>query len=139
MRCILTLASTRHFAINGTTGGGGGRHPLCFSKLRVVALSGKDHRIYLDEYSRLVVRFLTPVMRGQRSNFLETGNFSTLNVHILKAISRIETKPSPSCSPFNSEKNDVLFWYLGRMLGMYSIPDGNTVTLTGKIARGQNG
>ena len=40
-------------------GGGGGRCDLpTLLKLRVVELSGKHSRIALDEYSRLLVRFL---------------------------------------------------------------------------------
>ena len=55
---VKTFAGTRHFAIlDGTRGGGG--NPLRVSKVSVVELSGKDHRIALDEYSRLVVHFLT--------------------------------------------------------------------------------
>ena len=38
--------------------GGGRCDPPRVSKLRVVKLSGKNRRIALDEYSRLVVRFL---------------------------------------------------------------------------------
>ena len=54
---MLTLAGTRHFAIlDGSRGGG---DPPGVSKLSVVELSGKDWQIALDEYSRLVVRFLT--------------------------------------------------------------------------------
>ena len=39
-------------------GGGVDATPPRVSKLRVVELSGKNQRIALDEYSRLVVRFL---------------------------------------------------------------------------------
>ena len=56
MRLLLTLAGTRHFAIpDGTRGDA---NPLGVSKVSVVGLSGKYQRIALDEYSRLVVRFL---------------------------------------------------------------------------------
>ena len=64
-------------------GGGDGATPHGVWKLGVVELSGKDHRIAFDEYSRLVVRFFDPrskidsVLGGQRSNFHEMGNFST--------------------------------------------------------------
>ena len=44
-------------------------------------------------------------------------------------------EPLPVCFPFNSEQNDVLFWYLDGILVMQSTPEGNDVTLTGKIAR----
>ena len=55
---MLTLAGTRHFAIlDGSRGGG--CDPPGVSKLSVVELSRKDWQIALDEYSRLVVRFLT--------------------------------------------------------------------------------
>ena len=54
----LTLAGPRHFAIlDGTRGVGATPASLGVSKLSVVELSGKDRRIALDEYSRLVVRF----------------------------------------------------------------------------------
>ena len=55
----LTLARTRHFAILDGTRGEGATPPLGVSKLSVVELSGKDRRIALDEYSRLVARFWT--------------------------------------------------------------------------------
>ena len=56
----LTLACTRHFAIlDGTSGRGVGAtlHPWRFQSKR--ELSGKDQRIALDEYSRLMVRIFT--------------------------------------------------------------------------------
>ena len=56
---MLTLAGTRHFPILDGSRGGGGCDPPGVSKLSVVELSGKDWQIALDEYSRLVVRFLT--------------------------------------------------------------------------------
>ena len=68
--------------------------------------------------------------------FPEIGNFSALQVNISKTITRIEMKPSRSCSSFNSEQNDILFWYLDQIFTMYSIPEGY-ITLTGKIAPGQ--
>ena len=77
-------------------------------------------------------------MKGQRSNFPEIGNFSNLQVRISKTIKRIDTIPSPSCSTsFNSEQNDVLFWYLDYIVVMYNILEGNNVPDIGKITRGQ--
>ena len=55
--CLLTLARIQCFATFGRTGGGGAT-PLGVSKRSVVELSGKDQRIALVEYSRLVVLFL---------------------------------------------------------------------------------
>ena len=55
----LTLAGTRHFAILDGTRGVGATPSLCVSKVSIVELSEKKHRIALEEYSRLVVRFLT--------------------------------------------------------------------------------
>ena len=137
----LTLTGTRHFAIHDGTRGGGGS-PWCFQSKRRRAYQ-RDKRIALDEYSRLIVRFLDstlkfdPVIRGQRSNFPEIGNFSDLQVYISKSIDYIETKPSSSCSTFNSEQDDILFWHIHQILMMYSIPEGSNVTLPGQIARGQ--
>ena len=45
----------------------------------------------------------------------------------------------PACSPFNSEQPDQLFRYIDRVFVMHGIPEGNNVTLTGKIERGQTG
>ena len=44
-------------------------------------------------------------------------------------------KLSASCSTFNFEQNDILFLHLDQIFIMYSIPEGNSVTLTKKIAR----
>ena len=57
----LTLAGTRHFAIlDGTTGVNGATPlPLGVSNVSIEELSGKNQWITLDEYSLLVVRFLT--------------------------------------------------------------------------------
>ena len=49
-----------------------------------------------------------PVMRGQRSNFPEIGNFSDLQVCVSKTINRIEKNLSASCSTFDSEQNDIV-------------------------------
>ena len=54
---MLTLARLPYFATFASAGGGG-CDPPGVSKLSVVELSGKNQRIALDEYSRLVVRFL---------------------------------------------------------------------------------
>ena len=51
-------------------------------------------------------------MTGQRSSFPKIGDFSNLQAHISKTIKHIEMKPSPLCSPFISEHNDILVWYL---------------------------
>ena len=66
-----------------------------------------------------------PVMRGQMSHFPEIGDFSDLQVNISKTVNRIEMKPSPSCSTFNSEQNDILFWHLDQIFIMHSIPERN--------------
>ena len=74
-------------------------------------------------------------------------HFLALQVHISKTFYCIKTKPSPECFQFHpeefisfarrSEQNDVLFRCLGRIVVMCSIPEGNYVTLTRKIARAQ--
>ena len=73
-------------------------------------------------------------MRGQSSDFREIGKFSNFQVHISNNVYRIETKPSPTCFKLNSELNDVLFRYIDQIFVMYIIPEGNNVTLIGKIA-----
>ena len=71
------------------------------------------------------------------SNFPKIGNFfSDLQVNISKIINRMEMKPSSSCSTFNSEQIDILLRHLDQIFMMYSTPEGNSVTITGKIARG---
>ena len=42
-------------------------------------------------------------------------------------------KSSPSYSTFNSEQNDILFSHLHQIFVMHSIPEGNNVTLNGKL------
>ena len=76
-------------------------------------------------------------MRDQRSNIPEIGDFSNLQVHISKTINCIETKTSPSCCTFNSEQNDVLFWYLNQTFVSIATLEGNNVNHTGKITQGQ--
>ena len=49
----------RAFLITRTVGGGVDTTPPAVSKLRVVELRGKDQWLGLDEYSRLLVCFLT--------------------------------------------------------------------------------
>ena len=78
-------------------------------------------------------------MSDERLNFPEIGNFSDLQVHISKVIYRIEMKPSQSYSSLNSEQNGILFWNPDKIFVMYSIPEGNNVTLTGKIVRSKLG
>ena len=96
----------------GQGGGGCNPPPLGISKRSVVELSGKDQRIALAEYSRLVVLFRSifdPVMAGQRSNFRKFYDFSTLRVYISKTIYRSGMGPSPACSPFNSAQSVMCF------------------------------
>ena len=120
--------------------GGGGCDPPGVSKLSVVELSGKNQRIALDEYSRLVVRFFgprsifDPVMRGQRSNFREIGNFSNYIYCISKTIDRSDIRFSPACSPFNSQQYSVSLQFLDGIYVTHSVPEGYSVTLIGKIA-----
>ena len=75
-----------------------------------------------------------PVMRGQRSNFREIDTFSTILNAISKTINCSDLELSPACSPFNSEENDVLLQFIDRICVTLSIPEGNSVTLIGKIA-----
>ena len=77
-------------------------------------------------------------MRGQSSDFREIGKFSNFQVHISNTVYRIETKPSPTWSKLNSELNDVLFRYIDQIYVMYIIPEGNNITLIGKIIIGKN-
>ena len=49
-----------------------------------------------------------PVMRGQRSNFSEIGNFSNSHAHISKTVNRSGVKLSPACCPFNCELDRIL-------------------------------
>ena len=42
-------------------------------------------------------------------------------------------KSSPSYSTSNSEQNDILFSHLRQIFVMHSIPEGNSVTLNGKL------
>ena len=105
----------------------GGCDPLGVSKRSVVELRGKDQRIALAEYSRLVVFFWSyfgpifhPVMAGQRSNCRKLQDFSTSRVRISNIIDRSGMRPSPACSPLNCAQNEV-FWcisgeYLGRIV-----------------------
>ena len=77
------------------------------------------------------------VTSRQRLNFREIDNLPNLQVFIWKIIYGVETEPSPTCSPLNSEQNDVLFRRLDRIFVMYNIPGGNNATLTGEIVQGQ--
>ena len=91
----------------------------------------------LSEYMRLVMSFYTrskcdPILRGHRSHFREIGISSRLQVNVSKTIYRSELKLSLSCSVFNSEQNDILCRYFGRIFVMLSIPEGNNVTLAEK-------
>ena len=56
----LILARARRFSLRGRAWGGGGVDATLHrvSKLNAVKFSRKNRRIALDEYSRLVVRFL---------------------------------------------------------------------------------
>ena len=86
-------------------GGEGGTNPPRLSELRVVEFSGKNQRIALEEYSRLVMRFvvlgqyLTQFWTGGGSKvkFREIGNFSILLRYISKTINRSD-KPPPPCT-----------------------------------------
>ena len=47
------------------------------------------------------------VKSGQRSNFRENRHFWDLHAHSGKSMCRSDLKPSPACSPFNSEQDRV--------------------------------
>ena len=47
------------------------------------------------------------VKSGQRSNFRENRHFLDLHAHSGKSMCRSDLKPSPACSPFNSEQYRV--------------------------------
>ena len=51
------------------------------------------------------------VRSGQRSNFRENWHFSDLHANSGVSMCRIDLKPSPACSPFNSEQDSVLLLY----------------------------
>ena len=85
----LIFAATSHFAIlDGTREGGGGlgATPFVFPNHESKS-SARKTRSTLDKHTRMVVFFYTkpifdPIMRCQRSNSCEIGNFSTLQVRI---------------------------------------------------------
>ena len=52
---------------------------------------------------------------------------------------RSDIELSPTGSPFNSEQNQVSLQFIDGIVVTHSIPEGNSVTLIGKIARGQTG
>ena len=56
-----------------------------------------------------------------------------------KTINRSRIKLSPACFPFNSEQNKVSLQFTDGIFATHSIPEGNSVTLIGKIARRQTG
>ena len=69
-----------------------------------------------------------PVLGGQRSDFREVCNFSTLLQYISKTINRSDIKLSPACSPFNAVQTSVsLHFFYGIFLAR-SVPEGNSVT-----------
>ena len=70
------------------------------------------------------------VMRGQRSNSREIGNFSDFHVHISGTINYNDMKPLPLYSPFDSEQVTCCFSVLIKYLGCMA---------SGKIARGHTG
>ena len=149
----LNLAGTHHFIILDGTRCGGGVPPSKQSAVELNAKKPSDCSRWAPSSSGAFFcpsSKINPVMRGQRSSFGGIGNLLILQVHISKTIYCIETKSSPACSRISiihpkevfcsarhSKQNDLLFRCLDRIFVMYSIPEGNTVTLTRKIARGQ--
>ena len=83
----------------------------CVSKLRVVQFSGKNRRIAVVEYSRLVGCFLVldqyfSQFLSHRPNFCKINNSSNLHQHLSKTISRSDLlRLSPECSSFKLKKN----------------------------------
>ena len=78
-----------------------------------------------------------PVMGGHGSNFSEIDNFSTL-MRLSKTINRSDIKISPACFSLNPEQNKVSLQFIDGIVTL-RIPEGNSVTLIGKIASGQTG
>ena len=83
----------------------------------VVELRERNQSMRLDEISRFHILFFGPrstfdlVRSGQRSNFSEKFHFLDLHAHSGVSMCRSELKPSPACSPFNSEQDRVLLLY----------------------------
>ena len=75
-----------------------------------------------------------PVIRGQRSNFRDIGNFSILHYRISKIINRIGIKLSLASSLFTFERKKVSLPFIDRMFVTHSVSKGNSVDLIGKIA-----
>ena len=113
-------------------------------KLMIVELSGKKQRIALDEYSRLVVRFLilgqnlTPFW-GSKVKFSRNQQFSTLCSYTSKTINRSDIKLSQACSPINSVQPYKSLLFLDGIFVSHIVPEVNSVTPIGKIAVGQTG
>ena len=51
----------------------------------------------------------------------------------------IDIKLLPACTPLNSEQDVVPLRFPGRIFMTYNIPEGSSVTLTGKNTEGQTG
>ena len=59
---------------------------------------------------------------GQRSNFREKWHFLSLHAHSGVSMCRSDLKPSPACSPFNSEQYKVLLLYPAAIFSIRSAP-----------------
>ena len=75
-----------------------------------------------------------PIMRDQMSSIRKIDNFSTLHEDISIPINRRDIKLSLACSPFNSEQNQEQLPLIDGIFMTHTIPEGNSVTLIGKIA-----
>ena len=84
--------------------------------------------IFNPDYERSKVNF-----------FGKINNFFNFTLAHLKNISRNDLKLVPACFPLNAEQNEVSLPLMDGIFVGQSIPEGNSVTLIGKIARGQTG
>ena len=74
-----------------------------------------------------------PVLGVKGQIFAKLAIFLTLRQYILKSINRSDIKLSPACSPFNSVRSYVSLKFLDGIFAAHSVPEGNSVTLIGKI------
>ena len=82
-----------------------------------------------------ILGYFLPVMRGQGFlNSSEVVIFSTLQANVSKIVNVGDKQLSSAYFSFNSKQHQLFLRYLGRVFVTYNIPEGNNVTITGKIA-----
>ena len=75
-----------------------------------------------------------PFFGGSMVKFLRNRQFFSYTLVYFKNINRSDTKLSPACSPFLRKQNEVSLQFIDEIFVTHSIPEGNSVTLIGKIA-----